>query len=131
MGEIFGVLVIAVSSLVLFALSSIQVAHRFAGAPTGPLSRTLVLPELDELPVRVVVGTAAAIAACSQLAVASLLVLPAHQLSAPSFALLLAEPLVAVGLVSYLIIAPVTARRQLSRPAKTLERIRARRRRAA
>jgi hypothetical protein len=91
MGEIFGVLVIAVASLVLFALSSVQVAHRIAGAHTRALSQAIVLPELDELPERVVAGTAAAIAVSSQLPVAYLLGQPGGYLSAVSFAILLIE----------------------------------------
>jgi hypothetical protein len=91
MGEIFGVLVIAVASLVLFALSSVQVAHRIAGAHTGAFSQLFVLPEVDELPVRVVLGIASAIAVSSQLPVAYLLALPGGHLSAVSFAFLLIE----------------------------------------
>ena len=90
MGEIVGILVIAVSSLVLFALSSVQVAHRIAGARAGAQSQAVVLPELDELPVRLVVGMAAAIAVSSQLPVAYLLG-PSGNLSAVSFTVLLIE----------------------------------------
>src|SRR5688572_2762851 len=91
MGEIVGILVIAVSSLVLFALSSVQVAHRTTGSRAGALSQAIVLPELDELPVRLIAGMAAAIAVSSQLPVVYLLGLPAGDLSAVSFALLLIE----------------------------------------
>jgi hypothetical protein len=91
MGEIVGVLVIAVASLVLFALSSVQVAHRIAGAGTGALSQAIVLPELDEFPVRLVAGTAAAIAVSSQLPVAYLLGQAAGYLSDVSFVILLME----------------------------------------
>jgi hypothetical protein len=97
MGEIFGVLVIAVASLVLFALSSVQVAHRIAGAGRGALSQLFALPELDEFPVRLVAGTAAAIAVSSQLPVAYLLGQPGGYLSAVSFAMLLIEVVAAIA----------------------------------
>jgi hypothetical protein len=132
MGEIFGVLVIAVSSLVLFALSSVQVAHRIAGARTGALSQAVVLPELDELPVRLVVGMAAAMAVSSQLPVAYLLGLPGGDLSAVSFAVLLIEIGAAFTWTADLAGARRIGLGLVRRPATvTLARIGARRRRAA
>ncbi len=132
MGEIFGVLVIAVSSLVLFALSSLQVARRIGGAPAGALSQLLDLPELDELPVRVVAGTAAAIAVSSQLPAAYLLALPAGQLSAASYALLVIEIVAALAWTADLAGVRRIGLGLIRRPATvTLARIGARRRRAA
>lgn len=132
MGEILGILVIAVSSLVLFALSSVQVAHRTTGSHAGALSTAIVLPELDELPVRLVAGMAAAIAVSSQLPVVYLLGLPGGQLSAVSFALLLIE--VGAALAWTADLAGVRRIRSglVRLPAAvTLARIGARRRRAA
>lgn len=91
MGELFGVLVIAVSALVLFALSTLQLAHRLADGRLDPLSRTFVLPELDDVPLSVVAGFSAAIAVCSQMPVAYLLGLHGAQLLAPSVVLLVIE----------------------------------------
>lgn len=132
MGEIVGILVIAVSSLVLFALSSVQVAHRTTRPRVGALSEAIVLPELDELPVRLVAGLAAAIAVSSQLPVAYLLALPGGQLSAFSIALLMIEIAAALAWTADLAGARRVWPGIIRRPtALTLARIGSRRRRAA
>ena len=132
MGEIVGIPVIAVSSLVLFALSSVQVAHRTTGSRAGALSERVVLPELDALPVRLVAGMAAAIAVSSQLPVAYLLGLPSGQLSAASFALLLIEIVAALAWAADLAGVRRIWSSLVRRPtALTLARIGSRRRRAA
>ena len=132
MGEIVGIPVIAVSSLVLFALSSVQVAHRTTGSRAGVLSERVVLPELDELPVRLVAGMAAAIAVSSQLPVAYLLGLPSGHLSAASFALLLIEIVAALAWAADLAGVRRIWSGLVRRPtALTLARIGSRRRRAA
>lgn len=132
MGEIVGILVIAVSSLVLFALSSVQVAHRTTRPHAGALSEAIALPELDELPVRLVAGMAAAIAVSSQLPVVYLLGLPSGQLSAVSFALLLIEIAAALAWAADLAGVRRIWSGLVRRPTVvSLSRIGARRRRAA
>ncbi|MGH2377415.1 MAG: hypothetical protein ACRDGT_02965 [Candidatus Limnocylindria bacterium] len=81
MGELLGPAVIAVSALLLFALASIQLAHRIGSVPLDPLWRAVVLRELDDLPLSLVAGLAAAIAASSQAPVAYLLALHGDALS--------------------------------------------------
>lgn len=132
MGELVGTAVIAVSSLVLFALSSVQVAQRTTGSQAGALSERFVLPELDELPVRLVAGMAAAIAVSSQLPVVYLLGLPGGQLSAFSVALLITEIAAALAWAADLAGARRIWSGMLRRPTSlTLSRIGARGRRAA
>lgn len=110
MAELMGILVIALSSLTLFALASVQVAHRLTGPRDDVITRTVVLPELDDLPLPLVTGLAAAIAASSQLPVAYLVALPVGRLSAGSLAILVAEALVVVGWCAYLSVPRRTAR---------------------
>lgn len=132
MGELFGILVIAASALILFAVSSVQIAHRVSGPRPDMLSRTFILTELDDLPLPVVAGLAAAIALSSQIPVAYLLGLPGGELSAASSALLLIEVCVALAWSADLAGAR-TAVRRIARRSTTsgLARIGARRRRAA
>lgn len=115
MGELFGVLVIAVSALVLFALSTLQLAHRLADGRLDPLSRTFVLPELDDVPLSVVAGFTAAIAVCSQVPVAYLLGLHGAQLSAISAVCLGLEVVAAVAWMADLAGARQNARVLLRR----------------
>lgn len=97
MAELFGVVVIAVSALMLFALSTLQLAHRLADGRLDPLSRTFVLPELDDVPLSVVAGFTAAVAVCSQVPVAYLIGLHAGQLSAPAVTFLVLEVVAALA----------------------------------
>lgn len=132
MGEIVGTAVIAVSSLALFALSSVQVAHRTTGSRAGLFSERVVLPELDELPARLVVGMAAAIAASSQLPVAYLLGLPSGQLSTLSSAVLMLELAAALAWTADLAGMRQIGTRLFRPPAAvTFARLGSRRRRAA
>lgn len=96
MGELFGVLVISASALTLFALATIQVAHRVVGGHVAAQASVLVLPELDDIPFRIVVSFAAAIAAGSQIPVLYLLA-RSGDLSAASAALLSLELVAAMA----------------------------------
>ena len=131
MGELFGVLVIAVSSLALFALASLQLAHRLAGSRADAIAPAVVLPELDDLPFRLVASVTGAIAMSSQLPVAYLLGPRVGEISAGSVALLVIEAVAAIGWSLVLVAAPRVRMRMGRRSAATLERIGAWRRRAA
>jgi len=132
MGELFGISVIAVSSLVLFALSTIQLAHRLADARLDPLAQTLVLPELDDVPLKVVAGFTAAIAMCSQIPVVYLLGLHGAGLSAASTVCLALEIVAAIAWMTDRAGARRAAGALVRRPtAMKLWRIGVRRRREA
>jgi hypothetical protein len=91
MAELFGILVIAGSALVLFVLSAVQIAHRVVDHRIDPLLGVVVLPELDDVPLGIVASSAAAIALGSQLPIVYLLSLQGSELSAASAGLLAAE----------------------------------------
>jgi hypothetical protein len=131
MGELFGVLVIAVSSLALFALASLQLAHRLLGSRVDAVAPAAVLPELDDLPFRLVASLTLAIAVSSQLPVAYLLGPRAGEISAASVAVLVIEAVAATGWSLAMVAAPRVRMRMGRRSAATLERIGAWRHRAA
>lgn len=89
MGDV-SVAVLAAASLLLFVLSSTQVAHRIRGR-LGGIAGRLVVGELDGIPDRVVGGIGPLIAAASQIPVTYVLVIREHELSFGAAVALLLE----------------------------------------
>jgi hypothetical protein len=131
MGELFGVLVIAISSLGLFALASLQLAHRVLGPRVDAIASAVVLAELDDAPFRLVASVTLAIAVSSQLPVAHLLGSRAGELSTASVAVLVIEAVAATAWSLAMAAAPRVRVRMGWRSAARLERIATWRRRAA
>lgn len=95
MGDV-SVTILALASLLLFLLSSTQVAHRIRGR-LGGITRRLIVHELDGIPTRVIGGIAPLIAAASQIPVAYVLLFREHELSLVASVVLLLELYVAAG----------------------------------
>lgn len=100
MGDV-AVTVLAAASLLLFLLSSTQVAHRIRGR-LGGIAGRFVVGELDGISDRVVGGIGPLIAAASQLPVTYVLVIREHELSFGAAVVLLLELYVAAALMAHL-----------------------------
>lgn len=122
MNELFGVLVIAGSALVLFVVSGVQIAHRVVDHRIDPLLRTLVLTELDDVPLGIVAGSAAPIALGSQLPVAYILALHGGELSFFAAFLLASELVLALAWVADLAGARIMGRDLIDAARKQVRR---------
>ena len=100
MGDV-AVTVLAAASLLLFLLSSTQVAHRIRGR-VGGIAGRLVLGELDGIPDRAVGGIAPLIAAASQIPVSYVLAVREHELSLVATVVLLLELYAAAAWMAHL-----------------------------